>query len=293
MRAWVLALAVAGAVTGGGIGLQPAKADVAAAGEVAQAADPSGARAVLDLLQMDVLFEVMAQEGASYAVSLEEGMFPGRGGARWAARVQELYGDPAVSQRFAAAFQAALVPQPQVIARSADFFGSDLGRRITAAEIAARRVLLDPAATEAAEVAAEKLQAERAPRLRLIRRLIEAAQLIDSNLAGTMTGMLAFDLGLAETAPWGQSQAEAERQADLWADEGQIRYDTTQWLVSYMVLAYADLSDEQVTAYADFLATDAGHALTAALFAGFDAAMTPLMLELGREAGLVMQGHDI
>lgn len=258
----------------------------------AAAADPAAAR-LLALMQMPDLLSVMAEEGRSYGGSLREAMFPDRQAPGFEATVARIYDPARALARFEPAFAAALPADPALLAEAEAFFAAPLGQRLATAELAARRLLLDEAANEAAEVAAARMQAARDPRLRLIRRLIEAGDLIEQNTAGTMTALTAFRLGLNETAPPGARRDEADILADAWAGEAQVRADSTEWLVTFMALAYADLEEADLKAYAAFLASPAGLAVNRALFAGSEAAMRPALADLGREVGRVLQGHDI
>lgn len=263
----------------------PARAEA-----VQGAADPG---ALLRELRLTELFPVLAEEGKAYGASLGQSMFPGRDGVRWQQTVARIYDPHRMEARFDEAFAAALAGKPGAIEAARGFFGSAAGQRIVTLEIEARRVLLDEAAREAAEVAADKLRDARSPRLRLIRDLIEAGDLIETNVAAGLTGAAAFDEGLTETLPAAQRLPENERMAQVWRQEGEIRATTTAWLLTYMALAYAPLSDGELQAYIDFSATPEGREINAALFAGFDAAFTPVMRELGHETGRAMQGSEI
>ena len=260
-------------------------------------ADPGAAQpgipALEQALRMGDLFAIMAEEGAAYGAEIGAAMFPGRDAGGWTLAVARIYQPDQTHARFSAAFAEALSARPAMVAEAEAFFASDLGQKITRLEIEARRALLDDAVEEAAEVAAEKMQAERAPRLRLIRKLIEAGDLIEQNVAGSMTGYYAFNAGMAAALPQPEGTPSEEMMADLRGQEAQMRADTTAWLVSYMALAYGPLSDDEMQAYVDFTGSEAGRALNAALFSAFDAAFTPALRALGHEAGLMMVGQDI
>lgn len=287
MRAGMFGALLAAAMAAGAGGM-PLPASAQEASQPAVATGRLGA-----LLGLPGLFEVMAEEGRASGLDLEAGLFPGRGGAAWGEALARVYDPAALQARFDTAFAAALQDNPETIAAAEAFFASDLGARITGLELAARRTLLDPQAQEAADVRVAKMQATRDPRLKLIRRLIEAGDLVEQNLAGTMTGRLAFATGLEGTAPPAQRRPMAELMADLNAEAPQIRADGAAWLIGFMVLAYAPLSEAELAEYVDFSDSPEGRALNAALFAGFDAAFTPVMQDLGREAGLAMRGQEI
>jgi hypothetical protein len=255
------------------------------------AASPTAALA--DLLMMNDTFDVMAEEGRAHGADLEAGYFPGRGGARWSEAVDAIYDPAAIRDRFLKAFETALGDDDAAIAAAETFFGSDLGQRILRLEIEARRVMIDKDATEAAEVAAEKLKAERAPIIRQIRKLIEAGDMVEMNVAGALTANLAFLQGMAETAPAAQAAPAEELMSEVWSQEASVRSSTTTWLYSYMALAYGPLSEAEMQSYIDYWATPEGKALNAALYAAFDAAFVPVSRDLGRATGEALVGSDI
>src|SRR5690606_29773462 len=80
----------------------PVRAETAVPAEVA----PDRLAALSETLLMQEVFAVMAEEGRVYGASIEEQMFPGRGGAAWAARVQAIYDPVALMPVFTRAFEA-------------------------------------------------------------------------------------------------------------------------------------------------------------------------------------------
>jgi hypothetical protein len=247
-------LATLGALALAALDPAPARAETQAPAGSTAGQGAEAVRALQDLLHLDGLMEVMVLEGQDYGASIEEQMFPGRGGARWQATVRAIYAPEPMRALFDTAFAQAIAEDEAAIAAAAAFYGSDLGRRILTLEIEARRALLDPAVEEAAAVEAERMQADRDPRLRQIRRLIEAGDLIEMNVAGALSANLAFFT---------------------------------------MALSYGPLSDAELQDYVDFYASDEGKRVNAALFAGFDAVFRKVSQDLGRAAAGLMQGSDI
>ena len=239
------------------------------------------------------LFDVLGEEGIAYGKSLEADMFPGSGGARWDAAVAAIYDVPALRQRFDAALTDKLAADPAAIAEMIGFFGSDLGQRIVSLEIDARRALLDDGVEEAAQVTADTMRAERNPRIDLITRLADANDLIEMNVAGSLTGSLAFLQGMTREGLQGSDADEDQMMSDVWSQEDQVRTDTTTWLYSYLALAYQPLSDADLEAYIAFSETPAGQKLNTALFSAFEVVFTRVSYDLGRAAIRAMQGSDI
>lgn len=286
-------LALVGALTGlpvwSALDSRPAHAQSTAevAGDEVSVARLSAA------MQLGALFEVLRDEGIAYGSSLEADMFPGGGGAAWDDAVKAIYDTPRLTAGFEAALAAELANDPATLAEIIGFFATDPGQRIVTLEIEARRAFMDEAAEEAARVAADTRFAERDPRVALLQRFIAAGDLIEMNVAGSLSGSLAFMTGLSEAGAYGTKMPADQMMSDVWGQEEQIREDTSSWLYAYLGLAYQPLSDAEMQAYIDFAESPAGRRLNAALFIAFDRVFREVSLQLGRAAGLAMLGSDI
>lgn len=274
-----------------------------AAAQAQEAPDPAaaavpeaveaGVDAVLAAVRMDDTIAILRDEGIEYALSLETDMIGRPASSAWAATVAEIY-DPA---RMADAFRAALLQEfaadaaalPEIRA----FFEGGTGQRAVALEIDARRAFLDDAVEEQAKVAWEKVQASDPARAALLERFVALNDLVESNVSGGLNANLAFYRGLAESGALDSDLTEDQMLADVWAQEPEVRKSTTDWVYSYLNLAYGPLSEAELTAYADFCATDAGQKANAALFAAYDKVFAPISRALGLAVGRQMQGQDI
>ncbi|MFN3282407.1 MAG: DUF2059 domain-containing protein, partial [Tabrizicola sp.] len=244
-------------------------------------------------MRLEELFEVMREEGLAHGRTLEADMFPSRGGAEWAESVSQIYDLDRLRQDFETALAEEIGKDPAVFDGVVAFYGTELGQRILGLEIEARRAFLDTAAEEAARVAADEAAASRDPKVALIGRMIEVADLLEANVAGAMSGNLAFMTGMAETGAYGRTMPEDEILADVWSREDQIRSDTATWLDAYLGLAYAPLSEDELASYVAFWESPAGQRLNAALFLAFDRVFRPVSHELGRAAGRALLGREI
>ena len=246
-----------------------------------------------DALQLDALFDVLRDEGLAYGDMVESGLLSGGGGPGWSAAVSAIYDVPTLRARFDSAFAQAIADDPQAVAEITAFFSSDLGQRIVGLEIDARRAFLDVALEEAARVAADTAGAGRDPKVALIARMIAAGDLIEMNVAAGLTGNLAFITGMNETGSNGVILPPDALMTEVWAQEEQVRADTTSWMQAYLGLAYAPLTEAELSTYVSFWESPAGNHLNAALFTAFDAVFTPVFRDLGRATGLAMVGSDI
>ena len=246
-----------------------------------------------EVLQLDALFAVLREEGLSHGSSLEADMFPSGGGAEWQAALSSIYDTQKLRSDFDAALHQQLDADTAAVADIIAFFDTDLGQKILGLEIEARRAFLDTAAEEAARVAADDAAAARDPKVAQVRRMIEAADLLEMNVAGSMSGNLAFMSGMASTGAYGSDMPEDQILSDIWAQEEQVRADTSTWLYAYLGLAYSPLSEAEMNAYVDFWESPAGKRLNAALFTSFDRVFNKVSHDLGQAAGRAMQGSDI
>ena len=246
-----------------------------------------------DVMQLDGLFAVLRDEGMQHGKELATTMLPDGGGAGWEAELSRIYDLPLLRARFNAVLRSKLGSDPDTLKAIADFYGSDLGTRILALEIDARRAFLDTAAEEAAQVAADDAASAKDPKVALIRRMIEACDLLEMNVAGSMTSTLAFSQGMLEGGGYGGAVPPDQLTSDAWGQEEQTRADLSTWLYSYLGLAYAPLTEAELTRYVAFWESHAGQRLNGALFQAFDQVFRPVSEELGRAAGKAMQGRDI
>jgi hypothetical protein len=267
----------------------PAVAETAATGS---AADVSTAD-LGEVLQLDALFAVLRDEGIQHGGDLAKDMLPDGGGAGWTGELQRIYDLPALRSRFDAVLTAQLASDPEALRGIMTFYGSDLGKRILGLEIDARRAFLDTAAEEAARVAADDAAGARDPKVALIRRMIEAGDLLEMNVAGSLTSNLAFVSGMAESGAYGTKPPAEQLSSDTWGQEDQTRSDMSTWLYAYLGLAYAPLTEAELESYVEFWESRAGQRLNAALFTAFDQVFRQVSHDLGRAAGTAMQGRDI
>lgn len=258
---------------------------------------PEGATRILQLsatMQINGILSVMRDEGFDYSKSLEEEMFPGKGGALWSAEVDQIYDVAAMKIVFDKALiselGAADVATIEVIE---DFFGSDRGQRILALEVQARRALLDQGTEDAAKSQVEELAASNDKRLDLIHKFAEANDLIEMNVTGALNANLAFFKGMAQAGGFEEDMAEDEMLQNVWSQEAAIRDETEAWLYPYLALAYQPLTDDDLQAYLAFSNLAEGKTLNAAVFSAFNVLFTDISGRLGRAAAKQMHGEEI
>lgn len=253
-------------------------------------ADEAADRAALNAaLGVGDLLEIMRQEGQGYGRDIGAEFLPDGGGQSWQSIVSRIY-DLEKMRASVGQGMAAALPSEQV-APLLEFFTSERGKRIIAAEIAARRAFLDPATEEAAREAVRNVADAQEARLALIRSYVEANDLIEYNVSGGLNANLRFYKGLVDGGAI--EMTEDEMLSDVWNQAEETRADTEEWLLAYLMMAYAPLEDGDIEAYVALSEADAGRALNRALFAGFDGMYGDLSYALGLAVAQQMKGEDL
>ena len=300
-RAVLLAAALTGGLPSGLIlpqaaWAQEAAPETGAAEGAATAVDPAVVAQVAALVETMKIADIVAilrEEGVDYGRTLQADMFPDAGGQGWEASVSLIYDAPRMQEALVATVTRELAQSPQAIAEMQAFFGSELGQKVLTLEVEARRTLLDDAAQEAARIAWEDLAAGGTSRVDLLERFVAANDLVESNVMGALNANLAFYSGMQDGGAFGGEMTEEQMLTDVWAQEADVRQQTTEWLYSYLTLAYGPLTDEELEQYLAFSESDAGQALNSALFVAFDDVFTPISRALGVAVARQLQGQDI
>lgn len=232
---------------------------------------------LVEVLRLDEVIEVLRAEGLGFGDELDRDMLGGLGGAFWAAQVARVYD----RGRMADAVRMALANgmTERQTADTIAFFATRRGQHILSLENSARQAMANDEVEQIARDTYAALKGSDDPRLAAVTRFIEVNDLLERNVAGSLSSSLYFMRGLVDGGA--SRMSEAEITADIWAQEGETRRDTESWLYGFLLLAYRPLSDADLEAYIDFSATPAGQALNAALFAGFDSMYLGISHALG------------
>lgn len=244
-------------------------------------------------LKITEVIDVMRLEGLRYGTQMEDELFPGQGGEAWASMVELIYDGPTMQSRFQDAFAKQLVGSEKELPDMQRFFEADLGQRILALEVEARRSLMDEAVEEAAKARVEDMMAEAAPQFGALQAFSEANDLIEMNISGALNSNLAFFQGMAEVGGLDQAMTQEDMLMDVWGQEPEIRAETESWVYAYLALAYGPLSDKELASYIAFSKTGPGQKLNVALFGAFDTVFSAISRDLGRAAAKQMMGQDI
>lgn len=236
-------------------------------GAAALAQEEGPSAALYDALRMDEFIAVMAEEGVAHGEDVATSML-GTAPPDWSLTVQRIYDADRMEAALRAGLDAALAGvdmTPAIV-----FFTTEPGRSLLGHEIAARRALLDPDIEAAAQEAAALAMADATPRLELVRRYVEANDLIETNVANGLNSSYRFFMGMMAGGALEQGMTEADILADLWTQEDSYRATTAEWVYSFLLLAYSPVSDADLETYVAFSESPAGVALNAAMFALFE-----------------------
>lgn len=255
----------------------------------AASSDPQIDRLV-EALALDEVTDVMREEGIAYGAQLEAELFEGDA-TGWGAQVSRIYDAEAMRDALARGLAEGLVGQS--IGPVLDFFEEGPGARMSRLEASARRAMLDPSIEADAERMAAQAMHDETARFELLNGFVETNDLIEANVAGALNSSFAFSRGLLDGGAFGGAMDEAALLGDVWAQEPQIRRDTTEWLYAFLNLAYAPAPAEDLQAYIAFSQEPAGRALNRALFSAYDEMLIDISRELGLSAARLMAGQRI
>lgn len=248
--------------------------------------------AVLDALRVSELLEIMETESEASGEELNESMLGGSGGASWLETVRRINDAGRMERELRAAF-AETMPDEYTEGATA-FLTSDQGEKIVELELSAREALLDPAIDEMNQAVMRELREAGDPRFVLISRFVEVNNLVDANVAGALTGNVAFLRGLRIGGfPAYERASDSDLIAEVWAREPEFRTETEDWVYAYLTLAYGPLDDSDLETYIAFSETETGQALNGALFAAFDEVFTDASQSLGEAVARYLTAEEI
>lgn len=282
------AIAVGGVVVSG----QPVLAqEVQVAPSPALAEEAPALHRMLESMGVYEVIALMSTENTRGSADIEAQLFPEAGGAAWAAMATRLNAADRMVALFEQALDRAALSDAQ-IAQTQAFLDSGAGQGIIAGELGARRMFLDDAAVDAAKEALRVAVADNDPRLEILRRFSDVNGLVDRNVTGALNLRFAFYRALIEGGAFEGDMPEGLMLSEVWAQEPEVRQQTVEWLFSFQLTAYADVSDADMEAYIAFSDTPTGRAVNGALFAAFDEMLATMSYDLGAAAAIFVAGED-
>lgn len=235
----------------------------------------------LRLIHIDAQMQIARQEGLDHAETLNADMLGGQGGALWHSQVDGIYDVPRMVEGARAPIEAL---DTATLERLNLFLGSELGQRISDLELAARTAMMDPDSEEAARRAYAALQGTDDARVKAAQTIIEAGDLVERNVGTALTASLQFYRALVDGGAY--DMTDEEIMTEVWSQEEELRADTEEWLMGYLLLLMQPLDAEERATYVAFMQTPEAGRLNAALFDGFGTVYSDLTYALGRVLAL-------
>ena len=254
---------------------------VAAVAGTAEAQSAS-AEAVFEAMRLGDILEIMQSEGLEYADEIAATMFADQPAQDWDESVADIYDYDRLKALILEDFGAAI--DATAAAETLAFFEAEPGPTIVRLEVEARMAMIDDAIEEASNEIAAMAMRDETPRFELISRFVEVNDLIETNVVGALNSNYAFYEGLAAGGGMPQEMTEDQLLSLVWSQEPDIRTSTTEWVFSYLLLAYQPLDDADIESYIAFSETASGQMLNRALFEGFDNMFVQISRDLGTAA---------
>lgn len=254
-------------------------------------ADPEDpADAVLDALRLPEIIEVMRDEGLAYGAEMARDLTAGSPSDGWADTVSSIYDTEAMEETVRARFSETFGDTDAT--PILEFFTGDTGQRIVDLELSARRALIDDDVEQSAREVYRGLEGgSDHPRLELVEDFVAANDLLEANVTGGMNASYQFYLGLVDGGAFDMAEDEILR--EVWAQEDETRTDTREWLYGYLLMAYGPLPTQDLEDYIALSSSASGHAMNAALFAGFNAMYDRISYALGLAAARELTAEEL
>lgn len=242
-------------------------------------------------MQLPQIIAVMREEGLDYGQELADQMLAGGASADWADAVSTIYDADRMTAEVQNAFDEALAGQD--LTQMVAFFASEPGATIVTLEVSARRAMLDDEVETAAKELAAVAIGDATPRYQLIDRFAQTNDLIETNVISAMNSNIAYYMGLMQGGAMGGDVTESQLLSDVYGREDEIRSNTTEWVYSFLLLAYDPLSDADLEAYIAFSQTPAGQALNRGLFVAFEKTFEDISRALGQATAQFMVTQEL
>lgn len=249
-------------------------------------ASESQLREIVSLMRFDELIEVVRLEGLADSEQLPEQMMLGQGGSAWQEQLTHIYNSQSMRDTVTEAFSEKLGQED--LGGILRFISSDAWQEAIDLEVAGRIALLDPDVEEAAFEAYYRIEAENTRRLQDLRELVEVANLVDDNVAGVMNGIYRFNLGL-QAGGINMGYTDDEMLSQIWAEERTIRGEVSDWMYSFLLLAYDPMETGSLRKQIEFFKTSDGKCLNRAIFESFEVVLDDIAFQMGFSVAELMK----
>lgn len=244
---------------------------------------------VFELLAIPQMVDVMRSEGLDYARDLATDMRSGGADSSWNAVLNRIYDAPTMEETVQRGMSSIL--EGQDLSSIVAFFDDGVGAHVVELEISARRAMVDDGIDAAARDQFRDLTASNELRMRHLERFVQANDLIDTNVAGNLNSSIQFYFGMADAG--GIALTETDILQLVWESEPDTRTETVEWVFSFLLMAYAPLSSDDLRSYIEFSETETGQILNRALFEGYNQMFNDISYNLGFALAQEMDATDL
>lgn len=245
---------------------------------------------LLDLMRFDLLADVAIQEGiAANATLLEDFNLTGED-KFWQAELTRIYNHDRTETQFRENFAAHY--DPRAIDEALDILSSDDWIRVFGLQVDTSLVLIDPdLLASATEVYWEYVEKDE-PRIGLIEELIATTDLAEQSLSGAMNAMLAFNRGMTSVSA-DLGYPDDEMIALIFSSEAEMRFEISEWLHTFYLVAYMPLSDRDIETQIDVWNSQVGQDIARALNLAYDAVFDTQAYALGASLAKILQSPSL
>lgn len=233
---------------------------------------------VLDLMRFDELIWIVRAESMVDNAELPQTFLGAGPSETWQATLEGILDEPQMLAKVEANFLANLTED--TLDDIYDFLSSDAWQQAITLEFSAREAMLDEGIEDAANEAYFAAVEADAARLPELERLVTGGDLVESNVVGAFNSMFSFYQGL-NAGGFELGLSEEQLFELILEEEDTIRTDVSEWVYSFLYMAYDPLSDAHLEAQINFVQTPAGKTLNNALFVAFDTLYTDISFDLG------------
>ncbi len=233
---------------------------------------------LLSLVRIDEMVDVVREEGLSEYQGMPFDFFGGDFGNIWTDGLDRVFNEIELTNSIEQDFLNVIGETPR--ADIVSFLESDAWQVAVDYELKGRIAMLDPGVSDAAMTAYWNSFEKNTRRIQDITDLIETGDLINSNVVGAMNSMYEFNLGMiSEGLDLGMSEDDILVQ--IWSEEDSLRFDISEWIYSFLLLAYDPLETDLLQEQIEFFKTSEGKRFNRALIESFDRAYSRISFELG------------
>ncbi|WP_037227230.1 DUF2059 domain-containing protein [Roseobacter sp. GAI101] len=222
---------------------------IAGLGSAARAADRADVDAFLEVTGFDVALESirLSADSAPQMLGIDAADF----GSEWSRLVREIFDTELMLQMGSDILSKAL--SDEALDHAAEFYASDLGKRLVVAENASHMKEDEDTKSEAGKAIIEGLNRIGSPRVALLERLNAASDVEDSSIRAIQEVQIRFLMAAANAGVIKLQMEEPDLREMLRAGEDEMRATIKANALASSAYTYQAFSDAEIEAYAEAL----------------------------------------